>query len=76
MLREVVAVGRTYGVALAPELAESSLNMLMHVMPASATSSMQRDFEARRRVELEDLTGAVVRRGKAQGVPTPGYDAL
>jgi len=35
---------------------------------------MQRDFEARRRVELEHLAGTVVRR--ALGVPTPAFDVL
>jgi 2-dehydropantoate 2-reductase len=76
MLREAVAVGQACGVALTSDLAESALNMLMHTTPASATSSMQRDLAAQRRVELEDLTGAVVRRGKEHSVPTPGYDAL
>jgi 2-dehydropantoate 2-reductase len=37
---------------------------------------MQRDFENQRRAELEQLTGAVVRRGRALGVPTPAFDAL
>ena len=35
---------------------------------------MQRDYERRRRVELEELTGAVVRLGRRLGVPTPTYD--
>ena len=37
---------------------------------------MQRDYERRRRVELEELTGAVVRLGRRLGVPTPIYDVL
>ena len=37
---------------------------------------MQLDFERRRRVELEDITGAVVRLGRRLGVPTPIYDVL
>ena len=37
---------------------------------------MQLDFERRRRVELEELTGAVVRLGRRLGVPTPVYDVL
>ena len=37
---------------------------------------MQLDYERRRRVELEDLTGAVVRLGRRLGVPTPAYDVL
>ena len=37
---------------------------------------MQLDFERRRRVELEELTGAVVRLGRRLGVPTPIYDVV
>ena len=37
---------------------------------------MQLDFERRRRVELEEITGAVVRLGRRLGVPTPIYDVL
>jgi 2-dehydropantoate 2-reductase len=39
-------------------------------------TSMQLDFERRRRVELEDLTGAVVRLGRRLGVTTPVYDIV
>ena len=37
---------------------------------------MQFDFERRHHVELDSLTGAVVRRGRQLNVPTPGFDAL
>jgi 2-dehydropantoate 2-reductase len=75
LMGESCAVGRACGVALPPGFEESTLAAFMSV-PPTATSSMQRDFQARRRVELEHLTGAVVRRGQAHGVPTPGFDAL
>ena len=35
---------------------------------------MQLDFERGRRVELAEITGAVVRLGRRLGVPTPAYD--
>jgi 2-dehydropantoate 2-reductase len=38
--------------------------------------SMLVDYERGRRVELEELTGAVVRLGRALDVPTPTYDTL
>jgi 2-dehydropantoate 2-reductase len=38
--------------------------------------SMQLDFERRRRGELDEITGAVVRLGRRLGVPTPTYDVL
>ena len=34
---------------------------------------MQLDFERHRRVELEEITGAVVRLGRRLSVPTPVY---
>jgi ketopantoate reductase len=37
---------------------------------------MQFGFERQQRVELEQLTGAVVRRGRELGVPTPAFEAL
>jgi ketopantoate reductase len=39
-------------------------------------TSMQLDFESRRRVELEDITGAVVHLGRRHDVATPTYDVL
>ncbi|MBV8087694.1 MAG: 2-dehydropantoate 2-reductase [Chloroflexi bacterium] len=40
------------------------------------TSSMNRDFQLGRRVELEWLTGRVVHLGREQGVPVPAHSAL
>jgi ketopantoate reductase len=37
---------------------------------------MQRDYAAERRVELEYVTGTVVRRAKELGIPVPSFDAL
>jgi 2-dehydropantoate 2-reductase len=45
-------------------------------LPDGATPSMARDFGLRRRVELEQLTGTLVRRARAHGVPVPTFDAL
>jgi len=75
LIREVVAVGRAAGVALPADAAEATMD-LIRSLPATAMTSMQRDFERRRRTELEQLTGAVVRRGQALGVPTPAFAAL
>jgi len=74
-IAEVAAVGRASGVALAPD-AEETAFATVGSMPVAAKSSMQVDFERGRRVELEELTGAVVRKGIHAGVPTPTFDAL
>jgi 2-dehydropantoate 2-reductase len=75
LIGEAAAVGRACGVALPANAEAIALGTLMSG-PPSATSSLQRDFAARRRVELDHLAGAVVRRARERNVPTPGFDAL
>jgi 2-dehydropantoate 2-reductase len=70
VMREVVAIGRAYGVDLAEDYAEQRLAFadgLAHDM----TSSMHHDLERGNRLELRWLAGAVVELGKQAGVPTP-----
>ena len=74
-MAEVAAVGRATGVALADDAVETAFATVSS-MPSAAKTSMQVDFERGRRVELEELTGAVVRQGIHAGVPTPTFDAL
>ena len=75
LIAETVAVGRAAGAALPPDAVEAAIR-LIQALPADMRTSMQRDYERRRRVELEELTGAVVRLGRRLGVPTPVYDVL
>lgn len=70
LVREAVAVGRARGVRLADEREEQVMAFVAG-LPAEMKSSMLVDFEAGRRLELEWLTGAVVRLGAEAGVPTP-----
>lgn len=75
MMDEIVAVGRASGVTLPDESVEAMRRFYLD-LPDSHTTSMQRDFEEQRRVELESLAGSVVRRGDAVGVPTPIFDVV
>jgi 2-dehydropantoate 2-reductase len=75
LIAETVAVGRAAGADLPPDAVESAVR-LIGTLPADMRTSMQLDFERRRRVELEDITGAVVRLGKRLGVSTPTYEVL
>jgi 2-dehydropantoate 2-reductase len=75
LVGETVAVGRAAGVALPPDAVETAVR-LIQTLPADMRTSMQLDYERRRRVELEELTGAVVRLGRRLGVATPAYDVL
>ena len=73
MFDEAVAVARAAGV---PDSTSDDLVALLQSAPPDNTTSLQVDFANRRRVELEYLTGAVVRRGREAGVPTPALEAI
>jgi 2-dehydropantoate 2-reductase len=75
LIGETAAVGRAAGVALPADVVETTVDFIMNLPPA-ARSSLAIDFDRRGRVELEQLTGAIVRRSHALGVPTPGFSAL
>jgi 2-dehydropantoate 2-reductase len=76
LIHEAVAVGRASGAALPAEIADATIDFVMNSLPPTAVSSLAADFERRRRVELEQITGAIVRRGRTFGVPTPGFEPL
>ncbi len=69
-VEEVAAVGRALGVSLPVDLVERTVAN-MDAIPAGTIASMQRDIMEGRPSELESQTGAVVRLGAQQGVPTP-----
>ena len=76
---ESSAVGRSKGVNLPENFADNCLDFVDN-LPAEMTSSMHHDLEAGRQMELEWLSGAVVRFGRELGVKTPAnqqvYNAL
>ena len=74
-LGETAAVARAEGVALDAALPQAQLAMIDGLAPAML-SSMAQDLLRGRRLELEWLSGAVVRRGEARGVPTPVHRAI
>lgn len=75
MMGEIVAVGRAAGVNL-PDESVKAMEGFYLALPDTHTTSMQRDYEDERRVELEHIAGTVVRRGDGLGVPTPNFDVL
>jgi len=75
LMRETVAVGRAHGVALTEDFAEDRLAW-GDSLPADMTSSMHHDLERGNPLEVEWLSGGVVRLGKAVGVPTPANRAV
>jgi len=74
-LRETAAVARAEGVALPAGLVEQQTKMIDGLAPAML-SSMAQDLLRGRPLELEWLSGSVVRRGEARGVPTPAHRAI
>lgn len=70
VMREVVAVGRALGVALDADFADQRLKFA-DSLPAGMTSSMHHDLERGNRLEVEWLSGGVVKLGEKAGVATP-----
>lgn len=71
-IAEVEAVARARGIALDADVVEKTMAFIKS-MDTGVTSSMQRDVEAGRRLEIDALSGAVVRYGKESGIPTPAH---
>jgi len=70
---EAAAVGRARGVSLPADIHGAIFAQVEH-MPRDGRPSMLEDLEAGRPLELDYLSGAVVRLGRAAGVPTPIHD--
>lgn len=69
-LAEARAVANARGIALTEADTQAILKQLDALAPES-TTSMQRDIEAGRPCELDDLNGTLVRLGEEVGVDTP-----
>ena len=67
---ETHAVGRAACPALAEDAGERALKLAMG-FPDQMRASMLDDLERGKRLELDDLSGAVVRLGERHNVPTP-----
>lgn len=74
-MREIEAVARACGVALAPDVVERTM-AFVDTLPEGATASMQRDVLEGRPSELDAQNGAVVRLGRELGVLTPVHEVL
>jgi 2-dehydropantoate 2-reductase len=75
VLDEAVAVARADGARLAADEAEQTLATLL-TYPAEAGTSMYFDHLAGRPLEIEALTGAIVRSGERHAIATPLNRAL
>ena len=74
-LRETAAVARAEGARLDDSFAQKQLEMV-DTLPPAMLSSMAQDLLRGRRLELPWLSGAVVRRAQAHGLPVPAHRAI
>jgi 2-dehydropantoate 2-reductase len=72
-MREVVAVADAEGIGLTQEDVDRTLAFAQG-MPGTWKASLTVDLEQGRRLEIEWLSGAVCRRGRAAGIATPFHD--
>jgi 2-dehydropantoate 2-reductase len=73
--REVAAIAEAEGVTISANRFET-LKEYMDNIPPSTRSSLLIDLEQGKRIEVEALQGAAVRRAAKHGVPTPIVSAL
>jgi 2-dehydropantoate 2-reductase len=69
---EVIGLAKKMNVPISDSARSQTLAKL-DAMPAEGTTSMQRDFAASRRTELEAMSGYVCRQGQKLGIPTPTH---
>jgi 2-dehydropantoate 2-reductase len=74
-IEEALAVGRARGVPLLEDSLAWSMTALDQ-FPGQGRASLAKDFLAGQPVELEGLTGTIVRLARAASVPTPVNDTL
>lgn len=75
IMAEAIAVARLRGIAIAETFVADRL-AFVDALPHAMSSSMAHDARAGRALELDWLSGAVVRMAQAAGVPTPVNNAV
>jgi 2-dehydropantoate 2-reductase len=74
-MREAVSVGRAHGVDLPEDYAEQRLEFA-DGLPPDMTSSMAHDLERGNRLEVDWLSGGVVKLGRERGIAAPANGAV
>ena len=67
---EVKAVAEAQGIAMPADIVERTLAMHQN-FPPKMYASMYHDLARGRRLELDSLSGVIIRKGRELGVPTP-----
>ena len=74
-MKEAAAVARARGVRIPDDFVDVAMQRI-DSFPPDVTASMQKDIMAGRPSELNEQNGAVIRMGKAVGVPTPVQEKI
>jgi 2-dehydropantoate 2-reductase len=69
-IQEIISVALACGIELPGDTYDNTVAM-RSAFPADGYPSMWFDLDAGKRMELDGLTGTIVRLGREQGVPTP-----
>ena len=72
-IAEIAAVAAAEGVNLAPDAPAAALAILTG-FPPDVVASMRQDLDAGRRLELEAISGTIVRLGRKHKLATPVHD--
>lgn len=75
LMREVAEIGIAQGVAITEAMVRTALET-NRLFPYESKTSLQMDFEAGRKIEIDIFTGYIVRKGKALGIATPLHDTV
>ncbi|MFQ5936973.1 MAG: 2-dehydropantoate 2-reductase [Acidiferrobacterales bacterium] len=70
VMTETATVARAQGIGIDADYVDNRLTSI-DTLPAEMTSSMHQDLERGNRLELDWLSGAVVRLGRESGIDTP-----
>jgi len=73
--REIAAIAKAEGVTISPNRFDT-LREYMANIPPSTRSSLLIDLEQGKRIEVEALQGAAVRRAQKHGMPVPILSTL
>lgn len=71
LLSEAYQVGIAEGVSLPGDTVDQKFRFIMETQAPDATSSMKRDMEARRPIEFDSFSGAVIRKALQHGIDVP-----
>ena len=74
-MNETAAVARARGIPLSESFVSDTMKRIDTIQP-DVMASMQKDMMEGRPSELNEQTGAVIRMGRAVGVPTPTHEAI